>query len=202
MSEPPEVAVAAEQVAPGIWHWLVHNSAIGGSASSSQLIEHGDDVVLVDPIRLADDALAALPEPTAVVLTAKTHQRAAWRYRRRFGIPVHMPAGAPPADEEPDARYAHGDVLPAGLRAVQTPGPEIPHYCVLTDPAQDALICSDLLMVSDGHLQFVPLRFHDDPDATRASVRGLLDLPFHLLLLDHGPPLRDPKPLIRRVLDA
>jgi glyoxylase-like metal-dependent hydrolase (beta-lactamase superfamily II) len=202
MSEPPEVAAAAEQVAPGIWHWLVHNSAIGGSASSSQLVEHGDDVVLVDPVRLADDALAALPEPTAIVLTAKTHQRAAWRYRRQFGIPVHMPEGAPPADEEPDARYGDGGVLPAGLRPVQTPGPEIPHYCLLTDPEQDALICSDLLMVSDDRLQFVPLRFHDDPDATRASVRGLLDLPFHLLLLDHGPPLRDPKPLIQRVLDA
>ena len=47
----------------------------------------------------------------------------------------------------------------------------------------------------------VPLRFHDDPDATRASVRGLLDLPFGLLLLDHGPPQRDPKPQIEMVLD-
>ena len=106
-----------------------------------------------------------------------------------------MPEGAPPADEEPDARYVDGDVLPAGLRAVRTPGPEPIHYCLLTDPAEDALICSDLLMYTD-HLQFVPLRFHDDPDATRASVRGLLDLPFGLLLLDHGPPQRDPKPQI------
>ena len=201
MSEPPEVAAAAEQVVPGIWHWLVRNSAIGGSASSSQLVEHGGDRVLVDPVRLDDDALGGLPEPTAIVLTAKCHQRAAWRYRRQFGIPVHMPEGAPPADEEPDARYADGDVLPAGLRAVHTPGPEIPHYCLLTDPEQDALICSDLLMFTD-HLQFVPLRFHDDPDATRASVRHLLDLPFGLLLLDHGPPVRDPKPQIRAVLES
>jgi hypothetical protein len=201
MSEPPEVADAAGQAAPGIWHWLVQNSAIGGSPSSSHLVEHGGDRVLVDPVRLADDALRALPEPTAVVLTAKCHQRAAWRYRREFGIPVYMPAGAPGADEEPDERYADGDLLPAGMRAVQTPGPELVHFCLLLDPAQDALICSDLLMFTD-HLQFVPLRFHDDPDATRASVRGLLDLPFELLLLDHGPPQHDPKPQIQRVLDA
>ena len=200
MSEPPEVAGSVELVVPGIWHWLVHNSAIGGSPSSSHLIEFGGDCVLVDPVRLADDALAELPDPTAIVLTAKCHQRAAWRYRRQFGIPVHMPEGAPPAGEEPDARYADGDVLAAGLRAVRTPGPEPIHYCLLTDPAEDALICSDLLMYTD-HLQFVPLRFHDDPDATRASVRGLLDLPFGLLLLDHGPPQRDPKPQIEMVLD-
>jgi glyoxylase-like metal-dependent hydrolase (beta-lactamase superfamily II) len=91
-------------------------------------------------------------------------------------------------------------VLPAGLRAVRTPGPEQAHYCLLTDPAEDALICSDLLMYTD-HLEFVPLRFHDDPDATRVSVRGLLDLSFGLLLLDHGPPQRDPKPQIQMVLD-
>src|SRR5262245_27370822 len=201
MSEPPEVAAAAGQAAPGIWHWLVQNSAIGGSPSSGHLVEHGADRVLVDPVRLADDALRALPEPTAVVLTAKCHQRAAWRYRREFGIPVYMPAGAPEADEEPDERYADGDRLPAGMQAVQTPGPEPVHFCLLLDPEQDALICSDLLMFTD-HLQFVPLRFHDDPDATRASVRGLLDLPFELLLLDHGPPQHDPKPQIQRVLDA
>src|SRR6185312_8565825 len=128
MREPPEVAGSVELVTPGIWHWLVRNSAIGGSPSSSHLIEFSGDCVLVDPTRQAD--------------------------------------------EEPDARYGDGDVLPAGLRAVRTPGPEEAHYCLLTDPAEDALICSDLLMYTD-HLQFVPLRFHDDPDATRASVRGL-----------------------------
>ena len=55
MSEPPEVAGSVELVVPGIWHWLVHNSAIGGSPSSSHLIEFGGDCVLVDPVRLADE---------------------------------------------------------------------------------------------------------------------------------------------------
>src|SRR4051794_192543 len=199
MSEPPEVAGSVELVTPGIWHWLVRNSAIGGSPSSSPLIEFGGACVLVGPIRLADAELEQLPRPTAIVLTARCHQRAAWRYRRQFGIPVHMPEGAPPADEEPDARYGDGDVLPAGLRAVRTPGPEVAHYCLLTDPAKDALICSDLLMYT-AHREFVPLRFHDAPDPPRASARALLDLSFGLLLLDHGPPQRDPKPQIQMVL--
>src|SRR4051812_29005789 len=141
MSEPPEVAGSVELVTPGIWHWLVRNSAIGGSPSSSHLIEFGGDCVLVDPIRLADAELERRPRPPAVGLTPKSPRRAAGRSRRQFGIPVHMPEGAPPADEEPDARYGDGDVLPAGLRAVRTPGPEQAHFSLLTDPAEDALIC-------------------------------------------------------------
>ena len=201
MSEPPEVAAAAEQVAPGVWHWRVRNSAIGGAPSSSHLIERGDDRVLIDPIGLSEDGWLPLPRPTAIVLTAKCHQRAAWRYRREFGVPVHAPAGAPAADEQPDATYGEGDALPAGLRPVLTPGPEPIHFCLLDATDGGALVCSDLLMDDDG-VTFVPGRFHDDPDTTRRSVERLLELPFALLLLDHGPPLHDPKPRIAALLRA
>jgi glyoxylase-like metal-dependent hydrolase (beta-lactamase superfamily II) len=201
MSEPPEVAAGAEQVAPGVWHWLVHNSNIGGAPSSSHLIEHGADRVLIDPVGLSQQGWHELPQPTAIVLTAKCHQRAAWRYRREFGAPVHAPAGAAPGDEQPDETYRDGDALPGGLRPLLTPGPEPVHYC-LFDPADGGtLVCSDLLM-DDGGLAFVPGRFHDDPDLTRQSVELLLELPFDLLLLDHGAPVRDPRPKIRAVLDS
>ena len=41
--------------------------------------------MLIDPVRLDDAALGALPRPIAVLLTARCHQRAAWRYRRELG---------------------------------------------------------------------------------------------------------------------
>jgi glyoxylase-like metal-dependent hydrolase (beta-lactamase superfamily II) len=65
------------------------------------------------------------------------------------------------------------------------------------------LLCSDLLgRREDGELDFIPLQYHDDPDATRRSVERLLDLPFAVLCLDHGPPLADdPKAAIRDLLD-
>jgi glyoxylase-like metal-dependent hydrolase (beta-lactamase superfamily II) len=65
------------------------------------------------------------------------------------------------------------------------------------------LLCSDLLRRGeDGDVDFVPLQYHDDPEATRRSVERLLDLPFAVLCLDHGPPVGDdPKAAIRALLE-
>jgi hypothetical protein len=202
MTEPREVAPASERVTDGVWHWRIHNHAIGGATSSSQAVASGGDVVLVDPVRLAPQALAELPRPTAICLTAKCHQRAAWRYQAEFGVPVWAPEGTVPMDGEPDHRYGAGDRLPGGLLAVHTPGPEWVHFSFLLERDGGVLLCSDLLGRRPGErLEFVPLQFHDDPAETRRSVERLLDLPFAVLCLDHGEPLADdPKAAIRELL--
>jgi len=200
MSEAPEIATAADRVMPGVWHWRVHNSRIGGSISSCQLLASNNGAVLVDPIRLDEAAFAELPAVTAICLTAKCHQRSAWHYRTLTGAPVWAPAGAAEMEQRPDHRYDEGELLPGRLRALRTPGPEPVHYCLLAED-RDALVCSDLLMRGEqGDLRYVPLEYHDDPDATRASVAGLLDHDFTLLLLDHGPPVADGKAAIRALL--
>ena len=105
-------------------------------------------------------------------------------------------------EEEPDERYVEGDVLPGGLRVIHTPGPEEAHYSFLLERMPAVLFCSDLLMVEDGELEFVPLEYHDDPPTTRRSVTGLLELDFEILCLDHGSPLtREPKTAIRALLE-
>ena len=203
MSEPREIAPACERVADGVWHWRIANGAIGGATSSSQAVAAGDDLVLVDPVRLAQDALATLPRPTAICLTAKCHQRAAWRYQAEFGAPVWAPEGTVPMDGEPDHRYGAGDRLPGGLLAVHTPGPERVHYSFLLERDGGVLFCSDLLGRGPGSgLDFIPAQFHDDPAETRRSVERLVDLPFAMLCLDHGEPLTDdPKAAIRALLE-
>jgi hypothetical protein len=87
MTEPREIVDQAEEVAGGLYHWQIHNSSIGGGLSSSHAVVEGDVCVFVDPVHLADDALNALPRPDAILLTARCHQRAAWRYRRERGAP-------------------------------------------------------------------------------------------------------------------
>lgn len=203
MSEPPEIAGDASRVVPGVWHWRIANSAIGGSTSSSQAVAGEDGSVLIDPVRLAPEALAELPPPVATVITAKCHQRSSWHYRQQFGAEVWAPEGAPATEQRPDHRYSEGDPLPGGLRAVRTPGPEPIHYCLLRDRDPGILFCSDLLTsTAEGGVHYVPLKYHDDPDETRRSVRRLLDLPFAVLCLDHGPPVtRDPKRAIEALLE-
>jgi hypothetical protein len=204
MSEPRETATEVHDVVEGLYHWRIHNSGIGGNVSSSHALVTGDGCVLIDPVGLAEDAMASLPRPTSVVLTARCHQRAAWRYRAEFGIEVWLPADATAADEEPDCRYADGDVLPDGLVAVRTPGPEWPHYSLLLEGDPGVVFCSDLVMhAGDGVLHFVPPEFHEDPAETRRSVEKLLGLPFDILCFDHGAPIADdPKGALRRLLDS
>ena len=192
MSEPREIATRAEPVVEGVWHWSIANSAIGGATSSCQAMAVDGGSVLIDPLQLAEDELGSLPRPSAIVLTAKCHQRSAWRYRRELGVDVWAPAGAPATDEEPDRRYAEGDILPGNLRAIRTPGPEPVHYCLVREDAPRILFCSDLLMGGDaGGLAFVPAEFHDDPAETRRSVERLAALDFDVLCLDHGRPVTD-----------
>ena len=201
MSEPREIAAAADEIAAGLWHWRISNSAIGGHVSSSQALMTLDGCVLVDPVGLDASALAALPRPMATLLTARCHQRAAWRYRSELGAEVWLPADATPGDEEPDHRYADGDRLPGGLRAFRTPGPEWPHYSFLYEGDPGIVFCSDLLSSDESGLHFISPAFHEDPAATRASVEHLLELPFGILCFAHGAPITDdPKAALREVL--
>ena len=204
MSEPREIADSVEQVVEGVWHWRIHNANIGGTISSSHAVAAGRGSVLIDPVRLAPKAFESLPAPTAVVLDARTHQRAAWRYRAEFAIEVWLPEDAPKADEEPDRRYGEGDVLPGGLLAIRTPGPERAHYSFLLERAPGVLFCSDLISNDGGReLRFVSPEYHEDPAETRRSVEHLLALPFAVLCLDHGAPVTDdPKAALQELLAA
>jgi glyoxylase-like metal-dependent hydrolase (beta-lactamase superfamily II) len=202
MTEPGEVADTVEEVVDGVWHWRIRNGNIGGAISSSHAIATDGGCVLVDPVRLSDNALAALPPPEAILLTATCHQRSAWRYRKELRTEVWLPEDARPADGQPDRRYAEGDLLPGGLRAIRTPGPETPHYSFLLQGEQGVLFCSDLISNEGGReLDFVPAEYHEDPEETRRSVERLLDLDFSILCLDHGSPVADdPKAAIRNLL--
>jgi hypothetical protein len=204
MTEPREIAAMAEEVIPGLYHWRINNSTIGGSISSSHALVAEQGSVFIDPVRLTDEALATVPPPSAIVLTARCHQRAAWRYRMEFGIDLWQPEDATAGDEEPDRRYADGETLPGGLLAVRTPGPEWAHYSLFSERGPGIVFCSDLVShVGGGELRFVPPEYHEDPAATRRSVEKLLDLPFGVLCFDHGAPITgDPKAALRKLLES
>ena len=204
MAEPPVTASRVEEVVPGVFHWQVANPGIGGVASASHAVRtDSGETVLIDPVPLAEEPLDALAPVEAIVLTAACHQRSAWRYRRRFGVPVHLPRGSRETEEDPDDHYSAGDVLPGGLEAVHAPGPEDPHYALLRKEKPAILFCPDLLMVEEGELVFVPGQYQEDPERARRSLERLLELPFDVLCLDHGPPLTvEPKAAVKRLLDS
>jgi glyoxylase-like metal-dependent hydrolase (beta-lactamase superfamily II) len=201
MSEPKAVAETLEEVVPGIWRWHVLDERIG-SESDAHAVSDQTGTVLIDPLPLRDEALKRLEPIVAICLTAACHQRSAWRYRRAFSVKVYAPADCRAMDEESDGRYRAGDMLPGGLKAIHTPGPEQTHYAFWRERSPAVLFCADLIMREDGgDLAFIPAEYHEDPEATRESVRRLLDLPFEVLCMDHGAPITaDPHAALRKLL--
>ena len=193
MTEPMEIAQAAEEVAPGLWHWRISNSNIGGHVSSSQALLTREGCVLVDPVRLDDAALGALPRPTATLLTARCHQRAAWRYRDELGAAVWLPEDATAADEQPDHTYADGQLLPGGLRAFRTPGPEWPHYSFLYEGDPGVALLLGPAEQRRGraalHRPGLPRGSRGDADERRSAARSALRDPvLRPRRADHGRP--------------
>ena len=201
MSEPQAIAQKTEEIVPGVWRWYVHDDRIDFESDAHAVVE-GGRVVLIDPLPLKEVDLKRLGTVEAICLTAKCHQRSAWRYRKQFAVKVYAPEGVRPMEEEPDVLYRAGDQLPGGLQAIHTPGPESVHYAFWLAREQGVLFCPDLLMHGKGkELAFVPAEFHDNPAETQASVRRLLDLRFSVLCFNHGAPITgDPHAALREVL--
>lgn len=202
MSEPGTVAETIEQVIPGVWRWFVWDDRIDFE-SDAHAVSDARGTVLIDPLPLKRALLRKLEPIAAICLTAACHQRSAWRYRKQFGVQVYAPKGCRAMDEKPDVYYTADEALPGGLKAVHTPGPEPAHFAFWRETAPSVLFCADLVMqFEDGELAFVPPAYHDDPDATRDSVRRLLDLRFSVLCMDHGAPVKTgAKAALRKLLE-
>jgi len=200
MSEPRARARHMKEVIPGVWRWFVLDDRINAESDAHAVVA-ASGTTLIDPLPLAEKALRRLEPIVAICLTAKCHQRSAWRYREQFGVKVYAPAGVRPMEENADVWYRAGDLLPGGLQAIHTPGPEEVHYGFWLTRAPGVFFCPDLLMHGKGKIEFVPPEFHTDPAATQASVRRLLDLRFSVLCFNHGAPITDnPQAALRELL--
>lgn len=203
MTEPSSKASRIVEVAPGIYHWSVHDDRIDFRSDSYAIVEKGG-TTLVDPLPLDDAELERLGSIRAICLTGSCHQRSAWRYRRRFGARVHAPLGADGLEEAPDVAYRDDYKLPGGLAPVHAPGPTGVHFALLRPEGSGALFCADVLVhEGGGKVRFVPDDYQDDPARTRETARSFLDLRFEALCFAHGEPLvRQAREAIRAALDA
>jgi glyoxylase-like metal-dependent hydrolase (beta-lactamase superfamily II) len=204
VSEPQAVAEFAEEFLPGIWWWSISDERIGGYLSVAHAVRADDGVVLIDPLPLADEAVAGLGGVSAVCLTTSVHQRSAWRARHEHGVSVWAPQAVHEVEEEPDERYSEGDSLPGGLRAVFTPGAGTTQHSFLLARKGGILFTPDLFVHLPGEqLGFVPAEYMHDPKQARRTAEELLDLDFAVLCSGHGMPVTDdPKSAIRAALSG
>ncbi len=190
MSEPENSARKITRVMPDLLHWTVQDDRIQ-FRSDSHAVREGDQCVLIDPLPLEEKILTELGHVGAICLTGSCHQRAAWRYRRRFGVKVYAPQGAEGLEETADVSYGNGERLPGELLAVHAPGPTRVHYAFLLDRGDGTLFCADILVNREGELEFVPDEHMDEPGKTRDTARKFLNLKFSALCFDHGAPMTE-----------
>ena len=184
------IAESVQEVAPGLLHWAAYSPAVKTELSSAAW-KSPEGWVLVDPIRLADDAWAegfGAERPVAIVLTNGNHDRAVAHYRDRFGIPVH----AAPEAEEPlglkvDAAVSGGAVH--GLQVIPIPGGG-PGETAFLSPEGYLFLGDAVINLESGGLALLPKKYCRNERESRASFRKLLDSDFSLVSFAHGTPLR------------
>ena len=181
-------------IAPGIVHWTVPHERIGVDVSSYYL---SDERVVLDPMEPAE-GLEWFDEqgpPTDVLLTNRHHDRHAWRFAERFGCRVHcVRVGLPELEGRGEVvPFDFGDELPGGAVAYEVDA-ICPDECALHLPVHRALACADGVMRYGDQLQFVPDKYMDDAEQTKAGLRDAYrrlteELDFDVLLVAHGEPL-------------
>ncbi|HEV3230509.1 MAG TPA: hypothetical protein VGY97_13615 [Solirubrobacteraceae bacterium] len=183
------------EIAPGLWHWTARHPRIHFDVSSYYL---PSERVIIDPM-LPAEGLEWFEEhgaPEHVLLTNRHHDRDAWQLRDAFGCSVHCIRNGLHELEGrgPVEPFDFGDELPGGAIVYEVDA-ICPDETALHIPAHRALACADGVVhwPDRDALDFVPDRYMDDPDDTKAALREsyarLLERDFDLLLVAHGDPV-------------
>jgi hypothetical protein len=185
------MAVAADftAVTPSLFAWQAFEPAVKCELSSCAL-DTVDGLIFIDPIGLADAALARLLRgrtPAAIILTNGNHTRAAGALRDRLGVKVLASTEASGLDIVPDAILAAGEIAPGDLTVVPLPG---------AGPGEIALIGHGLACIGDAlihlppeGLRLLPAKYCANPEQLRHSLRKLLSYQFQVMTFAHGAPL-------------
>lgn len=177
-----------DEIAPGLWHWTALRETIDSEVSSYYL---AGERIWIDPMLPPDRPEWFRPEHA--ILTCRHHSRDAWKLDCTVWV---VEQGVHELEGRGEFRtYAWGDELPGGIVACEVDALS-PDETALHIPAHGALAVGDGVVRWPGveGLTFVPDFLMDDPEKTRAGLRGayrrLLDeLEFDHLLLAHGDPV-------------
>jgi glyoxylase-like metal-dependent hydrolase (beta-lactamase superfamily II) len=167
-----------------VWHGFDPECKVD---CSSTAVRTKEGFVLVDPVRIEEQALARMVGDTkvaAVLLTNGNHWRGASDEKERLDVPVYAPEGAR-SEVQADHWVKDGDLLFGTLRAKALPGAG-PGEMAYGMPG--VLILGDALVNLDG-LAILPDMYCENPQQLRASIKILPALDFEIVCFAHGPPL-------------
>lgn len=180
-----------QTLSDGVYYWSVYEPSVKCEIGCAAL-KLGHGLVVIDPAPLADPAwkeLLAVAPLRAILLTNGNHVRDAVALRGKHHVPV---AVAPETRRDitelkPDVILLPTETL-YGLTAIPIPGAtpgETAFYAGGVLVLGDAVINTD----SEKGLEFLPDKYCADARQNRESLRTLLKLDFHTLIVAHGAPV-------------
>lgn len=189
LTEPKTKSDQIDYIYPWLLHWTIRDERIGNFRGDAFAVKTNDGLVLIDPLPLTEEVWAEIKEVCAILLTHGNHQRSAWRFRQKLGVPVFAPAGSS-LDEEPDHWFSEEDQLPGDFQAIKAIAFQNTFYLVFEHPdGTGVLFCGDLICHDEGGPYRFPVQpgYFNSEDA-RLDVKRLMKLSLQVMCPGHAIP--------------
>ena len=179
------------RVRPDLFVWQAYEPAVKCDLTSAAILI-GGELILIDPIGLAPDALDELlghGRPNLIVCTSGNHARAAAKYREQFGAKI-----AAHAESSAELELSLDMPLESGTRLLETcdicplPGGAAGEIALIS-PGQFVCVGDALIHLPQTGFAVLPDKYCTDAKLLRQSLRNLLRYEFSTLTFAHGLPL-------------
>lgn len=150
--------------------------------------------LLVDPLPLAEEALAELTadtNPFAILLTNANHERAAADYSKRFGAPIfaHLSAKGKIAVNV-ERWLEEGEPLFGQIEIMAIDGAAPGEIVLFFNDETGVMVVGDALIhLSNSGFTFLPGKYCEDEKLMQKSLRKLLLFSPEILTFAHGLPI-------------
>jgi glyoxylase-like metal-dependent hydrolase (beta-lactamase superfamily II) len=174
------------QITSDLFVWHGYNPECKTDCTSTA-IRTPDGFVLIDPVRLEEQAIERIvsdDKVVAVLLTNGNHLRGSLYEKERLDVPIYAPSGAEsvvPVDQV----VSDGELLWETLRAIALPGGS-PGETAYHAPG--VVVIGDAVTNLDG-LQVLPEKYCADLPLLLNSLRAIRPLQFEIACFAHGLPI-------------
>ena len=174
------------QITSDLFVWHGYNPECKTDCTSTA-VRTPDGFVLIDPIRLEEQAIERMvsdDKVVAVLLTNGNHLRGSLYEKERLDVPIYAPSGAE-SMVPVDRVVRDGELLWERLRAIALPGGS-PGETAYHAPG--VLVIGDAVTNLDG-LQVLPEKYCADLPLLLNSLRAIRPLQFEVACFAHGLPI-------------
>ena len=185
-------ASEVEPVAAGVFLWRYYDPSVKADLFSTA-VETSLGIYLVDPIRLAPEAIAGLTSRASiagVIVTNENHERGAAQFAKRFTVPIYRDAAFATGKKILEIRSLQEHSFPPELTPVTIEGGPRGETAIHFAGNDGTMVVGDALINFEPYgFTLLPAKYCANFKRMRASLSKLLNHSFERMLFAHGMPL-------------